>query len=175
MLLPVAIKKFLRHFLANAPGSFRGYSGGVHRMEIPASRQSLRRTQRITQQAGRNVHTVQGREEPAHFGITALTQLLNPFWEILLNACQNNGEIGTKAADVDLASFQVKDVVTARFWRFSWVRPPAFGGGGACGQAYSAAGWPLVHRGSGREACPGADGTNADLGESGDRRLGCSR
>jgi len=38
-------------------------------------------------------------------------------------------------------------------------------------QAHPAAGWPLVHCGSGREARQGPDGAHADVGESGDRYL----
>jgi len=55
------------------------------------------------------------------------------------------------------------------------LRTAAVRGGGADDGAHTAAGWPLVHRGSPREARPRPHDPDADLGEGGDRCLDDSR
>src|ERR1039457_7106890 len=51
------------------------------------------------------------------------------------------------------------------------LRSPALGGGGAYDGAHTTARWPVVHRRFVREARACADHSDADVGQSGNRRL----
>ena len=55
------------------------------------------------------------------------------------------------------------------------LRPAAVGGGGAHLPAHPAAGRPMVHRGPRRQAWARPDGSDADLGQGGERCVGRGR